>query len=120
MEVFHLEESPADRFMELDVPRDPKKSQIDQWKDELIVYFQVMKDFRNMDAEEIFLSLSAFSARASEMRSMLVRDTSKRSQSFRTQEVDPFIEECDRQFKFHSRAQAIREMEVRIAGGAFT
>lgn len=86
---------------------------------ELLGYYAIMQKLNNMEPTEVFQKLSSFSARASEVRTMLVRVDSRRSTNFRTKEIDPFLTECDRQFKIHSRIQATREMEVRLLGGQF-
>lgn len=90
------------------------------WRAEISECFSKMKDFGNADVTDIFLQLSQFSARASEMRSQIGQPESKSEQSFRTRIIDPFIEECDRQFKIHSRIQAIHEMDAKLSGGRFT
>lgn len=70
-----------------------------------------MRKFQVMDIAEVLLSLSAFSARAAEMRAQLVRVDNRRAAAFRTKEVEPLLEEVDRQFRIHSRLQAVRQME---------
>lgn len=102
------------------VTPDPEKNLIDQFWDEIFQYYKVMKEFNEMDASEVFGSLSAFSARASEMRAYCNRSDSKRSQNLRLKAIDPFIEECDRQFKYHSRNLSTQEAEMRLSGGRFT
>ena len=89
---------------------------ITSFQGELDQYYAEMQDLCVMDPVEVFMKLSAFSARVSEMRSQLVRVDSRRSSSFRTKEVEPFLDECDRQFKIHSRIQAFREMELKMMG----
>lgn len=119
MAQFELEEDPfvAEEATEiLSLPR--TSSNLDEWRAELGAYFAEMQKFEGMPPEEVFLRLSAFSARASEIRFQITQNESRRYQSFRTQGVDPFIEECDRQFRIHSRIQSTREMEFRISGGA--
>lgn len=94
-------------------------TKLDSWKDEIAGYFGVMQKLIDMDAIAAFQHLSQFSARASEIRSQLGTQESRREAAFRIRIIDPFIEECDRQFKIHSRIQAIREMDARLAGGSF-
>jgi len=93
---------------------------LDGFREEILDYYKEMRRFNDMDGTEVFQSLSAFSARASEIREYLTHFDTKRNQSFRIKAVDPFLDECDRQFKIHSRIQAVRDMEVRLAGGNFT
>lgn len=114
-----LQEDPFAVESSPEVSPAPRKSgQLDVWRSELDSYYSEMRKFESMDPVEVFLRLSAFSARASEIRSVIVRSENRRHTSFRTQEIDPFIDECDRQFKLHSRIQSTREMEFRISGGA--
>ncbi len=100
-----------------DVVLDPQKDWITNYQVELDAYFTVMNQFNMLDPVEVMQQLSSFTARASEIRATLVRVDSRRSTAFRTREVDPFIEECDRQFKIHSRLQSLRELEWKMAGG---
>lgn len=92
---------------------------LDGWKQEITEYYGQMKRMVDMDPTAVFQHLSQFSARASEIRSQIGPQEGKREAAFRIRIVDPFIEECDRQFKIHSRIQAIREMDARLAGGNF-
>lgn len=87
------------------------------WRQELDAYYVRMRDFGTIETDEIFAELAAFSARASEIRGWLIRSQTRATNSFRTQEIDPFIAECDRQFKLWSRYQAVREMDFRLSGG---
>lgn len=89
---------------------------VESWKTELGAYFAEMVKFEGMDPAEIFLRLSAFTARASEIR-LMSQNESRRGQSFRTQAVDPFLEECERQFRYHSRVASMRELEWKMTGG---
>jgi hypothetical protein len=87
------------------------------WKKEIAGYYQTMFNFIDMDSIEVFQNLSQFSARASEMRSRIPANAARDENNFRIKIIDPFIEECDRQFKLHSRICAILEMEARMSGG---
>ena len=87
------------------------------WRNELDAYYETMRKFEGMDISHVFMSLAAMSARASEIRSLLVRDQGRSANGFRTQEIDPFLSETDRQFKVWSRVQAVTELELRLAGG---
>lgn len=99
---------------------DPEKSRVENYLAELHEYYRQMKGFNTMDAAEVFTCLSSFSARASELRSIMQMTSSQRGTAFRTKHIDPFLEECDRQFKVQSRIVAINEMDVRMAGGRYT
>lgn len=92
-------------------------TKLDSWRQELGGYFAEMQEFQNMAPDDVFLRLSAFSARASEIRYEITQTDNRRHQSFRTQGIDPFLEECDRQFRIHSRIQSVRDMEFKLSGG---
>lgn len=116
MPEFELQGDPflAEQATE-NLPR--RSNSVEDWRAELSAYLSEMQKFEGMDPTEVFFRLSAFSARAAEIRFSITASESRRMTAFRTQAVDPFIEECDRQFRIHSRIQAIREMEFRISGG---
>jgi hypothetical protein len=83
-----------------------KESMVDisELRGELDVYYAIMKDFQTGDPRENLMHLSSFTARMSEARGQIIRNTGgKVEDNFRTKELDPFISECDRQFKIWSR-----------------
>lgn len=86
---------------------------------ELDTYYAQMRAFQRDDVTEVFMALAAFTARASEVRGYLSRQSSKRIDSFRTRELDPFIDECDRQFRVWSRMQSVRQLEADLTGKGF-
>jgi hypothetical protein len=88
------------------------------WRAELDSYFARMRNFAALEPDEIFKELSAMSARASEVRGYLVRSQTRLSNTFRTQEIDFFLTEADRQFKLYSRITAIRTLDWEMARGA--
>lgn len=79
-------------------------------------YYEEMKGFQNEYPEDIFLKLSSWTARMSEVRGRLTRSSKPAANRMRIDEVDPFINECDRQFKIHSRRQAVQEMDFKLVG----
>lgn len=85
---------------------------------ELDGYYAQMREFSSVEVTEILMALAAFSARASEIRSVLVRNENRRAQTFRTKEIEPFLEEVDRQFKTWSRLISVRQQEWDISKGA--
>lgn len=91
---------------------------IDDWRAELDDFYATMHNFPDMEPDEIFMFLSGASARASEMRSRLVRVESRRNTYFRTSEIDPFLNACEFQFKLISRYQAVRDFDLRMTTGA--
>jgi len=92
-------------------------SAVAAWRREIDNFYVAMKQFPSNDGETILMSLSAFSARANEIRLALVRTETRQYTAFRTKEIDPFIEEVDRQFKVWSRFQSVRQMEWEVSRG---
>jgi hypothetical protein len=95
---------------------DPVAQSVAAIQVELNDYLRRLKDLNSYPPVEVFQTLSAISARLAEIRNRLVRTDNRRFTALRTKEVDPLIEEVDRQFKFHSRIQAVRDSEMRLAG----
>ncbi len=91
--------------------------QIKLWREELDTFYQSMREFPLMEIGEVLLSLSSFSARMNGIRSQIVRSESRLMNSFRTKEIDPFIEECDRQFKIHSRLMSVHSLDWEMSRG---
>lgn len=86
-------------------------------RSELDDYYKEMLLFAEMEPDEIFMKLSSYTARASFIRSQIVRSTNRGLASFRTTEIDPFISECDRQFKIWSRVFAVTSLDFNLARG---
>lgn len=124
MAEFTLSEDPFDaeeRVQTSTIPRNAVvagRTDLSLWQEEFDGYWAGMRQFELMDPTEIFLRLSGFSARASELRALIGRTENRRWNAFRTKEIEPFLEEVDRQFKFHSRVAAMREFEFRLSGGS--
>ncbi len=97
---------------------DPMAQVVDVIQSEVNDYLQRLKELNGLPPAEVFMTLSAISARLAEIRNRLVRVDNRRFQALRTKEVDPLIDEVDRQFKFHSRLQAVRSSEWEITRGA--
>lgn len=89
------------------------------WRQEISDCYQVLKVLVDMDVNDAFRTLSQFSARASEMRSLIVLREGREQAAFRIKVLDPFLEECDRQFRVNSRIQAVKEMDAKLSGGRF-
>jgi hypothetical protein len=88
-----------------------------RWLAELDGYYRQMYDFGKIEPDEIFRYLSAWTARASFMRSQIQRSESKMLQGFRTRQIDPFIEECERQFKIWSRVFSVQSLDYNMSRG---
>lgn len=91
--------------------RTAEQAFVDSTRSELDGYFVGLKQLSRMPGEEVFVWLSGVSARLCELRIYLWRSESRRLAALRSREVDPLIEEIDRQFKFHSRLVAERQLE---------
>lgn len=89
------------------------------WQQELDEYFTEMKELHGYEPDQVFMRLAGWSARASEIRSQLVRAEGRRAQAFRTREIEPFLDEIDRQFRLHSRVQSVREWDLKLQGKVF-
>lgn len=87
---------------------------VDVLRKELDGYYQEMQEFS--DPGTIFLKLAAWTARAYEVRSRLIRSENRRVQTFRTRELDPFLECVDRQFKIYSRMVSLQKQEFDMQG----
>lgn len=89
---------------------------IRKFREELDSYYQEMKTFDPYDLADIFLKLASWSARVSEIRGLLYRMDNRVNTAFRTREIDPFLNEVDRQFRTYSRIEAIRQAEYKMMG----
>lgn len=85
---------------------------------EIDQFYQAMaEEFNEIDVRSTMASLAAMSARVSFMRSQIIRNEGRVAKSFRTGQIEPFLEEVDRQFKTWSRYQAIVQMEFDASRG---
>lgn len=74
------------------------------WQPEILGFIEEMKTWeQGGECRAILRRISGMSARAFEIRIRLVRRHERWAQSFRTQEVDPFLEHCKFQEKIWSR-----------------
>jgi hypothetical protein len=92
-------------------------SKIHDWREELDSFYGTMQTFPSLRIDEILVTLSSFSARMNYIRTQIVRSENRMMGSFRTKEIDPFIEECDRQFKIFSRLMSLQSMEYDMLRG---
>lgn len=90
------------------------------WRDvlqeEIDRYYELMRSFEseNMHPNDIFMYLSAWTARMSEVKGQLWRSNSTETSQIRIREVEPFIQECERQFKYHSRRFSGMEFDAKL------
>ena len=80
-------------------------------------YYEQVRDLGNLESSEIFMTLAAITSRVSEIRKDVYRNPSRFYSAFRTQEIDPLLTECDRQFKFFARAFATMELDAKLSTG---
>ena len=87
----------------------PINEVIPGWREELGGYLKEIFEFskNNTDPLYIMKRLSAFSARASYIRSVVIKSKNREAGSFRLEEVDPFLKEVELQFRIWSRAAAL-------------
>jgi hypothetical protein len=90
---------------------------IERLRAEIDGYHRQLRGLNAMDTSEVLQTLSAISARISELRVQLNRRPERQATAIRLKELDPLHEEIDRQFKFHSRLLSVREMEAKTMGG---
>lgn len=87
------------------------------WRKEIDGFYAVMDTFSAMDPSDIFRSLSSMSSRMSYIRGQIVRSENRQWGNFRTKEIDPFIAECDRQFKLWSRCFTTATLDWEMSKG---
>lgn len=91
-----------------------------QLRSEMDGYYEMMQAFGTGDPRENLMQLSAFSARMSHMRTWIIRNAEDKTwANFRTKELDPFITECDRQFKIWSRLITYSQHEYDLSKGGY-
>lgn len=86
---------------------------------ELMEYLGEMQKFHLKDTgeghnsyyENVLLKLSAYSARSSFIRMLVISSNEEQAKRFRLDIVDPFIKECERQFKIWSRLITYKGLE---------
>lgn len=93
-----------------------KRNDIETLREELDYYYSEMRGFSEYELEEVYLRLSAWSARVNEIRTQIVRQESRAFLSFRTKEIEPFLSEIRNQFSIWSRVQSTRETDYKLAG----
>lgn len=81
----------------------PSKLTLEAVQSELTNFYQELVDLKTRTPREILETLSTMTARSLQIRAQIMRAEDKALTNFRTKELDPFVEECDRQFKIWSR-----------------
>jgi hypothetical protein len=94
-------------------------AQIPGYQAEIDGFYVQMRDFNELDLRGVLANLAAMSARASYMRSLVIRNEGRQAAAFRTRQIEPFLEEVDRQFKTWSRLQSVIQMEFDASKGGY-
>ena len=112
MKLIELAEPPSqDELIQHPTRIKSEEAVIAAARDILDDYYAEMRTFQERNAGDVLVSLAAYSAYASELRTRLVRLPGTRINQFRIKEIDPFLKEVDRQFKIWSRVAAVRQFE---------
>lgn len=85
---------------------------LETWRAEILSYLEEMYKFHeDPDPYEILRKLSAFSARASFFHQQAARSSNRAVTEFKLDEVAPFLEEVDRQYRIWSRMVTVTSAE---------
>ena len=86
---------------------------------EIDSFYTTLESLNDMDDVQKFENISAMSARASHLRNQLTRAGAKKDSRLdycKTNFIDPFLKEVDRQFRVHSRVFSVSESERQMLG----
>jgi hypothetical protein len=100
----------------------PKKGSltIQDFRNELDDFYKEIALFYQMDSVAILQRIAAYTARMSYVRALIMRQREVRElTNFRIKELDPFLEEVDRQFRVWSRIVTIQQREFDQTSKAF-
>lgn len=90
---------------------------VELWRKEVYEYLEQLAGISQFPPDEVFTRLSAWTARLTEMKIRLSNSDLQKNRAFVNRVIEPFIEECERQFRYHSRKQSTQELEARLTGG---
>jgi len=92
---------------------------IDSVRKEIDDAFADMKTFLNLEPDEIMRMCGGHSARLSELRVRIQRVEGPLQQwrDLRTKEIEPTLDELQRQYQIASRLHAVREFDLKMMGG---
>lgn len=96
-------------------PKSPPKD----LTEELFNYLEEIKEFNSIDPAEVMQKISSFTARLSELKVRALLDGNHSANRLLTKQITPILEELERQFRVHSRLQAIRQHDWDAAKGQF-
>lgn len=101
---------------EVVVPRAMRSNTIESYRLELDEYYVEIAGFAKMQMTEVFQRIAGYTARMSYIRMVIQRLPETRPLiKFRTQELDPFLEECQNQFRLWSRHATMLQHEWEIS-----
>lgn len=97
-----------------ELPQKPNtEEKIAEWRKEIVEFLTEMAKWSTEADDPLYIMkrLSSCTARASWMRNKLIRSGARNAKAFLAGEIDPFIDECDRQFRIWSRVGALMRDE---------
>ena len=83
----------------------------DAVREELAGYYLEMESFREMQPKDILMRISSWSARVNHIRMHLIKIEDRSLAILRTKTIDPFLSECQFQFKVWSRLLSAEQLE---------
>lgn len=92
---------------------------IDTVRKEIDDAFADMKTFHNLEPDEIMRLCGGQSARLSEIRVRIqrVEDWQREWKNIRVREIEPALEELERQYTIASRLHSVRELDWKMESG---
>lgn len=91
----------------------------EQVLEELDLMTSYVRQFWQMEPDEVMQVVSAYGARCTELAMQLqrVEGYDRQYKSLRTQQVQRLHDELERQFKIHSRMLEVRRQDLSLMGG---
>lgn len=92
---------------------------IDVAREEIDDAFADVREFYTKEPDEVIRLCSGHSARLSELRVRIqrVEDMRREWRNVRTREIEPALDELERQYTYASRLHSIRELDFKMSGG---
>jgi hypothetical protein len=92
---------------------------ISQVRQEIDDAFDDIKTFHTREPDEVFRLVSGHSGRLAELRgrAQRVEDRAAIWKQLRTREIEPALDELNKQFQIASRLLAVRDLDFRMEGG---
>lgn len=92
---------------------------IDSVRQEIDDAFADMKQFHQFEPDQVMRMVMGHTARLSEIkvRIMRIEDFAREWKPIRVREVEPALEELDRQYTIASRLHSVRELDWKIEAG---